>query len=96
MKSPFNDKGIYIDGVATPLNYGIYDPVKYTKVYGTPKARWSGDEDGDWDVEKNDIGIDGIGPDSPNYPGPDYGEGDGVPSQAFYQDLNGNGIYDQR
>jgi hypothetical protein len=93
-ESPFNDKGFYIDGVATPLTYGIYDVAKYTRVYGTPKPRWSGDEDGDWDVEKNDVGIDGIGPDSPNYPGPDYGEGDGVPSQAFYKDLNENGIYD--
>ena len=94
-ESPFNDKGFYIDGVATPFDYGIFDKAKYTKIYGTPKARWSGDEDGDWDLEKHDIGIDGIGPDSPNYPGPDYGEGDGVPSQAFYQDLNGNGIFDK-
>ena len=94
-ESPFNDKGFFIDGVATPVTYGIDDLTKYTKVFGAPKPRWSGDEDGDWDVEKNDVGIDGIGPDSPNYPGPDYGEGDGSPSQAFYQDLNGNGIYDK-
>lgn len=93
-ESPFNDKGFFIDGVATPLTFGIYDVEKYTRVYGAPKPRWSGDEDGDWDPEKHDIGIDGIGPDSPNYPGPDYGEGDGVPSQAFYLDLNGNGEYD--
>jgi hypothetical protein len=94
-ESPFNDKGFFIDGVATPVNYGIYDVAKYTKVYGAPKPRWSGDEDGDWDPEKHDVGIDGIGPDSPNYPGPDYGEGDGAPSQAFYRDLNGNGRYDK-
>ncbi|PKL82261.1 MAG: hypothetical protein CVV24_11015 [Ignavibacteriae bacterium HGW-Ignavibacteriae-3] len=94
-ESPFNDKGRFIDGVATPLTFGIYDVAKYTKVYGAPKPRWSGDEDGDWDPEKNDVGIDGIGPDSPNYPGPDYGEGDGVPSQAFYRDLNNNGIFDK-
>jgi len=93
-ESPFNGKGIYIDGVATPLTTGIYDLAKYTKVYGAPKPRWSGDEDGDWDPEKHDVGIDGIGPESANYPGPDYGEGDGVPSQAFYQDLNNNGIFD--
>ncbi|MBU2491271.1 MAG: hypothetical protein KJ571_01500 [Bacteroidetes bacterium] len=93
-ESPFNDKGIFIDGVGTNVNSGIYDVEKYTRVYGAPKARWSGDEDGDWDQEKHDIGIDGIGPDSPNYPGPDYGEADGVPSQAFYMDLNNNGIYD--
>lgn len=94
-ESPFNNKGIYIDGVATPLTSGIYDVAKYTAVYGTPKARWSGDEDGDWDIEKHDVGIDGIGPESPNYPGKDYGEGDGYPSQAFYQDLNNNGVYDK-
>ncbi len=94
-ESPFNDKGFFIDGVATPLTYGIYDVAKYTKVYGAPKPRWSGDEDGDWDPEKHDVGIDGIGPESKNYPGPDYGEGDGVPSQAFYKDLNNNGIFDK-
>ncbi len=94
-ESPFNDKGFFIDGVATPLISGIYDVAKYTNVYGAPKPRWSGDEDGDWDPEKHDVGIDGIGPESSNYPGPDYGEGDGVPSQAFYQDLNGNGIFDK-
>lgn len=94
-ESPFNDKGFFIDGVATPLTYGIYDVAKYTRVYGAPKPRWSGDEDGDWDPEKHDVGIDGIGPESPNYPGPDYGEGDGVPSQAFYQDLNNNGVFDK-
>jgi len=94
-ESPFNDKGVYIDGVVKPLTTGIYDLAKYTSVYGAPKARWSGDEDGDWDIEKNDIGIDGIGPESANYPGPDYGEGDGFPSQAFYLDLNNNGVYDK-
>ncbi|MCJ7554350.1 MAG: hypothetical protein MUO34_10755 [Ignavibacteriaceae bacterium] len=94
-ESPFNDKGFFIDGLATPLTYGIYDVAKYTEVYGAPKPRWSGDEDGDWDPEKHDIGIDGIGPESSNYPGPDYGEGDGNPSQAFFLDLNGNGVYDE-
>lgn len=94
-ESPFNTKGEFIDGVILPLNYGISDLEKYTKVFGTPKPRWSGDEDGDWDPEKNDIGIDGIAPTSVNYPGPDYGEGDGFPSQAWYDDLNGNGILDE-
>lgn len=93
-ESPFNDKGIFIDGLVVPVTYGIYDVSKYTKVYGAPKPRWSGDEDGDWDVKLHDVGIDGIGPDSKNYPGPDYGEDDGVPSQAFYLDLNNNGKMD--
>ena len=93
-ESPFNDAGFFIDGVITPVESGIYDVEKYTRTYGAPKPRWSGDEDGDWNVEKNDVGIDGIGPDSPTYPGPDFGEGDGLPSQAFYQDLNNNGVFD--
>lgn len=93
-ESPFNKKGFFIDGISTPLTFGIADLTKYTAVYGAPRQRWSGDEDGDWDVTKDDIGIDGIGPDSPNYPGADYGEADGYPSQAFYLDLNDNNKYD--
>ncbi|MCK5086765.1 MAG: hypothetical protein KAQ90_04545, partial [Melioribacteraceae bacterium] len=42
---------------------------------------------------KDDIGIDGIGPDSPNYPGADYGEGDGEPSQGWFFDADGDGDY---
>ncbi len=93
-ESPFNNRGFYIDGINYPLTFGISDLAKYRAVYGEPKKRWSGDEDGDWDPLKNDIGIDGIGPDSPNYPGPDYGEGDGYPSQGWYVDANGNDKYD--
>lgn len=93
-ESPFNSAGFFIDGINFPLTFGIADIAKYTAVFGAPRQRWSGDEDGDWDPEKDDIGIDGIGPDSPNYPGPDYGEADGRPSQAFYLDLNGNFKYD--
>ena len=89
-ESPFNSKGEFIDGIITPVNQEYFDVAKYTEVFGDPKPRWSGDEDGDWDPEKNDVGIDGIGPESTNYPGADYGEGDGVPSQAWYDDLNGN------
>lgn len=93
-ESPFNSRGFFIDGVNYPLTYGISDLAKYRAVYGEPRPRWSGDEDGDWDILKNDIGIDGIGPDSPNYPGPDYGEGDGYPSQGWYIDANDNDKYD--
>ncbi len=93
-ETPFNTKGTYIDGITVSLTTGISDITKYTAVYGAPRARWSGDEDGDWDKTKDDIGIDGIGPDSPNYPGQDYGEGDGFPSQAFYSDVNNNNKYD--
>jgi len=93
-ESPFNSHGNFIDGVVIPLTFGINDLVKYTAVYGTPKPRYEGDEDGDWNSAKDDIGIDGIGFDSPNYPGADYGEGDGFPSQGWYVDANENDKYD--
>ncbi len=91
-ETPDNSCGIYLDGNA--IFSGISDLTQYTAVYGAPKPRWSGDEDGDWSLERDDIGIDGIGPDSPNYPGADYGEGDGKPSQAWYLDQNNNSKYD--
>ncbi len=58
---------------------------------------WTGDEDLDWvgfdDINGNgskdeaeslidDVGKDGLGPDANNYPGPDEGEGDGIPTQG--------------
>ena len=92
-ETPENSKGIFIDGITVPVETGISDVAKYTAIYGAPKPRFAGDEDGDWDVDNNDIGIDGIGPNSPNYPGADYGEGDGVPSQAWFDDLDGDGDY---
>ncbi len=93
-ESPENSAGVYIDGVTLPLDYGISDTVLFKSVFGELKPRFAGDEDGDWDPETDDIGIDGIGPDSPNYPGADYGEDDGKPSQAWYLDDNSNGAYD--
>ncbi|MFH1525932.1 MAG: hypothetical protein ABIG69_04645 [Bacteroidota bacterium] len=94
-EDPSNGAGNFVDGVSFPLvTPNITDVAKYTAIFGAPKPRFEGDEDGDWDPDKNDIGIDGIGPDSPNYPGADFGEGDGEPSQAWFDDLNGDGIYD--
>ncbi|MEW6511443.1 MAG: hypothetical protein AB1428_10830 [Bacteroidota bacterium] len=76
-ESPFNDAGIYIDGVTVPLSTGISDTAKYVTVYGPLKPRWSGDEDGDWDPAKNDVGLDGI-------PGTgDFGEGNGRPDIGY-------------
>ncbi|MBI3111091.1 MAG: hypothetical protein HYZ01_05920 [Ignavibacteriales bacterium] len=76
-ESPFNDAGFYIDGVDIPLNTGIADVVKYTARYGPPKPRWSGDENGNWDPEKHDSGLDGI-------PGTgDFGEGNGRPDIGY-------------
>ena len=40
------------------------------------------DEDGDWNAGTDDIGIDGKGPDDNEYPGPDFGEGNGIPDQG--------------
>ncbi len=40
------------------------------------------DEDGDWNVEFDDLGEDGLGPEDTGYPGPDMGEGDGIPTQG--------------
>jgi len=42
---------------------------------------------GKWDPEENeplnnDVGQDGLGPHDPNYPGPDIGEGDGLPTDG--------------
>ena len=59
------------------------------------RPHWSGDENIDWeafeDLNQNglwdngeplrdDVGSDGLGPFDSNYPGPDAGEGDGIPS----------------
>ncbi len=79
-ENPFNDKGTFIDGVNVPLMTGVNDSVKYIALYGQPKARWSGDEDGDWDKEKDDIGVDGI------FGTGDFGEGNGVPDQLIAAD----------
>ncbi|MBN2366771.1 MAG: hypothetical protein EH225_12745, partial [Calditrichaeota bacterium] len=56
--------------------------------YGDPKLHWSGDEDGDWSEEFDDVGVDGIDKTG------DFGEGDGKPNQLFYTDLNDNSIFD--
>ena len=50
--------------------------------YGAPKMHWSGDEDGDWNSELDDVGKDGVGPLNDNYFGPDEGEGDGIPTEG--------------
>ncbi len=74
MKVRLNDAGFLVFG---PV--GIYDD---------PKLHWSGDEDGDWSEEFDDVGIDGIANTG------DFGEKDGKPNQLFYLDLNGNSILD--
>lgn len=79
-ESPTNGKGTYIDGINFPLTSGIKDTVKYKALFGTPKPRWSGDENGDWNKETDDVGIDGI------FGTGDVGEGNGEPDQSFGAD----------
>jgi hypothetical protein len=78
--------------------YGVANPGLYQLYYGKePGPHWSGDEDGDWvtysDVNLNgqwdegeplndDVGEDGLGPNDFNYPGPDIGEADGIPTSG--------------
>ena len=40
------------------------------------------DNDGDWDPAFDDVGEDGLGPTDRGYPGPDFGEGDGIPTSG--------------
>lgn len=40
------------------------------------------DEDGDWTSAFDDVGIDGLGVGDNGYPGPDQGEGNGIPDQG--------------
>ena len=59
----------------------VFGPVG---IYGDPKEHWSGDEDGDWIAEVDDVGSDGAGPLTEGYPGPDADgtEGNGRPDQG--------------
>ncbi|MEM1268827.1 MAG: hypothetical protein AAGI08_02155 [Bacteroidota bacterium] len=57
----------------------IFGPVG---IYGDDKEHWSGDEDGDWNPNLDDVGADGAGPLTEGYPGPDEGEGNGRPDQG--------------
>ncbi|GAB4334559.1 MAG: hypothetical protein Kow0037_13350 [Calditrichia bacterium] len=84
--------GVWLD----TYPYGISDPAKYQEYYGRePRPHWSGDEDADWqgytDANGNgqwdeseplndDVGADGLGVNDFGYPGPDLGEGDGMPT----------------
>ncbi len=78
--------------------YGVDNPAQFEKYYKRkPAPHWSNDEDGDWtafsDVNGNgkwdpneplndDVGKDGLGPYNFGYPGPDEGEGDGMPTEG--------------
>lgn len=74
-ESPFNDAGSFV----FRSDFGIYRE---------PGFAWTGDEDGDWLAEFDDVGVDGIANTG------DIGEGDGKPNQLFYLDVNNNGQLD--
>lgn len=38
------------------------------------------DNDGDWDIQFDDVGADGLAPGALGYPGPDFGEANGIPT----------------
>lgn len=80
-----NPRGEYVFG-----SVGIYNA-------GKPKWHWEGDENGNWDSFSDlngngvwdegeplndDLGADGVGPNDEQYPGPDEGEGDGMPTDG--------------
>jgi len=83
--------GIQIDGIDNDTD-GLIDEKRDNDAgalvfgpvgkYGDPKEHFEGDEDGDWLVATDDVGADGSGPLDDGYPGPDFGEGDGIPTQG--------------
>ena len=59
-----NGAGVFL----TEYPYGINDPIAFQQFYGrAPAPHWQGDENGDWDAAKDDIGTDGVGPLDPQY-----------------------------
>lgn len=66
-------------------NEGVANPAQFEIFYGRrPKPHWLGDEDQDWNPERDDVGRDGVRPEDPNYVGPDADgtEGNGRPDQG--------------
>ncbi|MFC1528032.1 hypothetical protein ACFL5D_04760 [Candidatus Neomarinimicrobiota bacterium] len=78
--------------------YNVTDVDAFVEYYGRePRSHWEGDEDQDWygfdddndngmwDTDESlndDVGMDGLAPYHPNYPGRDEGEGDGIPTDG--------------
>jgi len=90
-----NPAGQWIDD---PPNHGVADIDKFYEFYKRyPVPHFEGDEDQDWvgfsddnldglwnagEALNDDVGEDGLAPYHPNYPGPDWGEGDGEPTDG--------------
>lgn len=62
----------------------VTDYVKKSDGTVVQMLHWSGDENGNWTKETDDVGSDGIGPDDDGYTGPDADgtEGNGKPDQG--------------
>lgn len=91
-ESRVSGPGVWLD---TPP-YGVDDVNQFIAYFGRePGPHWSGDEDGDWngftdnnengiwdegETLNDDVGEDGLGLNDFGYPGPDQGEGDGIPT----------------
>jgi hypothetical protein len=50
------------------------------------------DNNRNWDIKFDDVGRDGIGPTALNYPGPDFGEGDGLPTSGYDASFHDTGL----
>ncbi len=76
-----NSAGVYL----SDYPYGVADPAAFQLFDGRPPVQhWSGDENGDWNIAKDDVGTDGVGQTDPQYKGPDADgtEGNGRPDQG--------------
>jgi hypothetical protein len=76
--------------VLRPVHYVDYTSGSGTSPYSMIDEKRNDriDNDQDWNAQFDDVGRDGIGPTAVNYPGPDFGEGDGLPTSGY--DANGN------
>ncbi len=90
-----NDAGEWLD----EYPYGVNDVDAFREFYKRePRPHYAGDEDQDWygyddlngsgtwdsnEPLNDDVGLDGLAPYHPNYPGPDEGEGNGRPDQGI-------------
>ena len=91
-----DDDGLIDESRNNPRGDYIFGPVGLYNI-GDAKWHWEGDENGNWDsfsdINGNgnwdegeplndDLGADGVGPTDEQYPGPDFGEGDGKPTDG--------------
>ncbi|MDZ7345773.1 MAG: hypothetical protein ONA69_03180, partial [candidate division KSB1 bacterium] len=88
-----NGPGVWLDSY--PYGIADVEAFKKFYPNTQLRPHWSGDENINWDSYldlnengvwdfgeplRDDLGEDGLGPNDPNYPGPDEGEGDGIPT----------------